>query len=277
MANIREHRDKSGKLISYYIRVHRGRGPDGKQLKPYIATFEVKPTWTEKSARKRAEAFAATFEKDCREGITLNDRQTFQSYCDYVLELKESRGAKHSTIVRYRELTARIYPAIRHIKLKDLRADHLNALYTALGKEGGGAEVTYATAKTDLAALLKAKPFTRIGLAAAANLPIGRIYDTVKGKRISVEAAKAISGALGISLEKSFHIERSARTLSAKTVIEYHRLISTVLNQAEKEGRVPYNVAARATLPKVQKREVNYFQPEQIATIREALELEPLK
>ena len=53
MANIREHRDKSGKLISYYIRVHRGRGPDGKQLKPYIATFEVKPTWTEKSARKR--------------------------------------------------------------------------------------------------------------------------------------------------------------------------------------------------------------------------------
>ena len=46
MANIREHRDKSGKLISYYIRVHRGRGPDGKQLKPYIATFEVKPTCT---------------------------------------------------------------------------------------------------------------------------------------------------------------------------------------------------------------------------------------
>ena len=133
MANIREHRDKSGKLISYYIRVHRGRGPDGKQLKPYLATFEVKPTWTEKSARKKAEAFAATFEKDCREGITSDSRQTFQTYCAYVLELKESRGAKHSTIARYKDLAERIYPAIGHIKLKNLRADHLNTLYTELG------------------------------------------------------------------------------------------------------------------------------------------------
>lgn len=53
MANIQERRNKDGKLISYSIRVHRGRGADGKQLKPYTATFEVSPTWTEKSARKR--------------------------------------------------------------------------------------------------------------------------------------------------------------------------------------------------------------------------------
>jgi len=90
MANIQERRNKDGKLISYSIRVHRGRGPDGKQLKPWTATFEVSPTWTEKSARKKAEAFAATFEKECREGVTSDSRQTFQSYCDYVLELKES-------------------------------------------------------------------------------------------------------------------------------------------------------------------------------------------
>ena len=46
MANIQERRDKTGKLISYSIRVHRGRGADGKQLKPYTATFDVSPTWT---------------------------------------------------------------------------------------------------------------------------------------------------------------------------------------------------------------------------------------
>ena len=53
MANIQERRDKSGKLISYSIRVHRGRGADGKQLKPWTATFEVSPTWTEKAQEKR--------------------------------------------------------------------------------------------------------------------------------------------------------------------------------------------------------------------------------
>ena len=209
MANIREHRDKSGKLISYYIRVHRGRGPDGKQLKPYIATFEVKPTWTEKSARKKAEAFAATFEKECREGITSDSRQTFQTYCAYVLELKESRGAKHSTIARYKDLAERIYPAIGHIKLKNLRADHLNTLYTELGKPGQN--------------------------------------------------------------------KRTGGGLSPKTIIEHHRLISTVLDQAEKEGLIPFNVANRASLPKVQQKEVNYFQPEEVAAIREALDTEPIK
>ncbi|OUP62928.1 hypothetical protein B5F12_09165 [Pseudoflavonifractor sp. An176] len=208
MANIQERRDKSGKLISYSIRVHRGRGMDGKQLKPWTATFEVSPTWTEKSARKKAEAFAATFEKECREGVTTDSRQKFQAYCDYVIGLKEQRGVKHSTIVRYKELTGRIYPQIGHIKLKELRADHLNDLYTLLGQDG-------------------------------------------QSKR--------------------------GGKLSAKTILEHHRLISTVLEQATKEGLVPFNVASRATLPKVERKEVNYFQPEQVAAIREALEQEPMK
>lgn len=116
---------------------------------------------------------------------------------------------KHSTIVRYRELTGRIYPAIGHIKLKDLQAHHLNDLYSALMKDGQN--------------------------------------------------------------------KRAGGGLSAKTVLEHHRLIHTVLDQAVKEGLVPYNVADRATLPKVQKKEVNYFQPEQVAAIRDALEEEPLK
>lgn len=136
MANLQERRDKSGKLISYSIRVHRGRGADGRQLKPWTATFDVAPTWTEKSARKKAEAFAATFEKECREGVTSDSRLKFEEYCNYVIGLKEQRGVKHSTVVRYRELTERLYPAIGHIKLKDLRVDHLNTLYSDLAKPG---------------------------------------------------------------------------------------------------------------------------------------------
>lgn len=209
MANIQERRDKTGKLISYSIRVHRGRDADGRQLKPWTATFDVAPTWTEKSAKKKAEAFAATFEKECKEGITTDSRQKFGPYCDYVIDLKEQRGAKHSTIVRYRELTSRIYPALAHIRLRDLRADHLNSFYTALGQPGQN--------------------------------------------------------------------RKTGSALSAKTILEHHRLISTVLDQAEKEGLVPFNVARKATLPKVQKREVNYFQPEQVAAIRAALDGEPVK
>ena len=51
MANIQARRDKSGKLISYSVRVHRGIGADGKPLKPYTATFKVSPT--ERPQRRR--------------------------------------------------------------------------------------------------------------------------------------------------------------------------------------------------------------------------------
>lgn len=105
MANIQERRDKTGELISYSIRVHHGRGPDGKQLKPWTTTFDVSPTWSEKSALKKATAYAATFEKECKEGTTTDSRLKFAEYSDYVLNLKEQRGElKHSTLVRYREL-----------------------------------------------------------------------------------------------------------------------------------------------------------------------------
>ena len=209
MANLQERRDKSGKLVSYSIRVHRGRGADGKQLKSWTATFEVSPTWTEKSARKKAEAFAATFEKECKEGTASDSRLKFEEYANYVIGLKEQNGVKHSTIVRYKELSTRIFPAIGHIKLRELRTDQLNSLYLSLAKPGQN--------------------------------------------------------------------KRTGGGLSAKTIVEHHRLISTILDQACKEQLIPFNPASRATLPKVSKKEVNYFQPEEVAAIREALEKEQIE
>lgn len=209
MASLQERRNKEGKLISYSIRVHRGRGQDGRQLKPWTATFDVAPGWTEKGARKKAEAFAATFERDCKAGLIGDGRRRFDDYCNYCIDLKEQRGIKHSTIFRYRELTKRIYPAIGHIKLCDLRADHLNNLYTDLMKPGLN--------------------------------------------------------------------NRTGGSLSQSTVRKYHNLISTVLGQAVKEGLVPFNVADRTMKPKAEKPEVQYFQPDEIAKIRDALELEPIK
>ncbi len=106
-------------------------------------------------------------------------------------------------------MTTRIYPVIGHIKLCDLRVDHLNDLYTSLSADG---------------------------------------------------------------LNK-----KTGGKLSAKTIIEHHRLISTVLEQAFKERLVIFNVARQAELPRAEKKEVNYFQAEQVEAIRNALENEQPK
>lgn len=230
-----------------------------------------------KKRAKKAEAFAATFEKECREGVTSDSRLKFEEYCNYAISLKEQRGAKHSTIVRYKELTTRIYPAIGHIKLRELRADHLNSLYTELLKPEAGKSYTRASAKVDLSALLKKHSLTRAKLSEQSGVSISAVYAAVKGEQISENAAKRIAGCFSVPVEKLFAFQKSGHALSPKTVLEHHRLISTVLDQAEKEGLVPFNVAAKATLPKVSKREVNYFQPEQVVAIRDALEKEPLR
>lgn len=275
MANIQERRDKNGKLISYSIRVHRGRGADGKQLKPWTATFDVSPTWKEESARKKAEAFAATFEKECREGTTSDSRRKFSEYCDYVISLKESRGAKHSTISSYKDLTERIYPEIGHIKLKDLRADDLNRLYTKLSKTQ--VKATRAKAMIDLAAVLKEKHITRAGIAKSTGLAESTVSAAVHGDACSVKTASAVADALGLKFDKAFFVVNENKALSAKTVTEYHRLISTVLKQAVREGLIPFNVAANAEPPKAEKKDINSLQTDDLPAILSALEREPLK
>ncbi len=208
MANIQERRDKSGKLISYSIRVHRGRGQDGKQLKPATMTFAVEPGWTEKSARKKAEAAAAVFEKQIKEGTATDTRLTFREYAEYVISLKERTGAKHKTISSYHYLAERVYPIIGHLQLRNIRVSDLNKLYEQLQADG-------------------------------------------QNKR--------------------------GGKLSAKSVIEHHRFVSAVLAQADKEMLIPFNPATKATLPKLERKTPNYFQPEEVAAIRDALDAEPMK
>ena len=74
-----------------------------------------------------------------------------------------------------------------------------------------------------------------------------------------------------------YRVEVCSEPLSVKTVLEHHRLISTVLKEAEREMIVQYNAAAKAKPPKLPQKEAETFQPEEVAAIRGALEHEPLK
>lgn len=103
------------------------------------------------------------------------------------------------------------------------------------------------------------------------------MYDAVNGTPFSKDKAQAIVDSIERPLDKLFSIQENTFSLSAKTVLEHHGLIHTVLEQAVKERLIPFNQADRVTLPKAEKKEVNYFQPETISAIRTALESEPIK
>lgn len=71
--------------------------------------------------------------------------------------------------------------------------------------------------------------------------------------------------------------KRTGEGLSPKTIMEHHRLIHGIFNQAMKEGLVRFNPAETASPPSVKKKEASFFEEETIEEIKKCLEKEPLK
>lgn len=134
-----------------------------------------------------------------------------------------------------------------------------------------------AVAKTNLQQWLKDNHFSRAALAEKAGVSAVTVGVAVKGESIREEKALAIARAMGKNVDEVFHVENKMEPLADKTILEHHRLISTILSHAEKEMLVPYNAASKATPPRSNKKDPNYFQPETISDILDALESEPLK
>ena len=274
MAHIEKHEGKRG--TSYRFIVSGGFDSNGKRI-THKKTWKPPEGLTPKQIEKAVQRAAVDFERSIEQGYSLDNKQTFAEYADYVLDLKQRTGVRPTTLDRYRDLLVRINAAIGHIKLADLRPQHLNAFYKNLAEPGLRAGGGSATVKIDFVKWLKDNKKSRASIAEAAGISAATVGVAVKGESIREDKAEAIAKAMGKKVTEVFKVDKNANPLSDKTVLEHHRLISTILTQAEKEMLVPYNAAAKATPPKVEKHDPNYFQPEDIAAILKALDTEPLK
>lgn len=274
MATIEKITGKNG--TTYRITVSCGMDSKGKRIR-HRMNYKPAPGMTERQIQKAVQRAAADFERSIEQGYALDNKQTFSEYAEYVLELKARTGVRPTTLDRYRDLLIRINQAIGHIKLVDLRPQHLNAFYRNLEEPGTRIGAGRATAKIDMRAWMKAHKTSGVKLAEAAGVSATTARTAIRGEVVREDTAAAIAKAMNMKLTDVFTVERDDDPLSDKTVMEHHRLISTILKQAEKEMLVPYNAAAKATPPKIKKKEPNYFQPEMIGKILDALEHEPLK
>lgn len=273
MANIKKIDGKTS--TAYKITVSHGRDSSGKQMRHYL-TWTPPLGMTPRQIDKEIARVAMDFEAKIKDGFAIDNRQTFAEYADYVIKLKERAGAKHRTIELYRSLLKRINPAIGHIRVSDIRPAHLNTFYANLAEKG--VRTGTDKAHTDsLTPLLKEKKLSNTKLAALAGLSESTVSATARGKQVSLATATAIARAFRKRVDELFVIESNITPLSGKTISQYHRLISTVLAQAEKEMIVLYNAASKATPPKTTFKEAETFQPEEIIAIRDALEHEPIK
>lgn len=274
MANIKRIDGKTGP--AFKITVSCGRGADGKPIRRYM-TWKPDPGMTEKRMEKAVKKAAFEFEQQIERGFVADNRQRFSEYAEYVIALKERNGAKRRTVERYRELMKRINTAIGHLKLSEIRPQHLNTFYANLGEEGVRDSTVKATPKKDIKKLMQDKGLSAAALSRSSGMAASSFAPAIHGKTVSQKTADTLAAALGYKTETLFKLSKDTRPLSSKTITEYHRLISTIMTQAEKEMLIQYNPAHRASPPKLERKEVESFQPDEVQRIFDCLEKEPIK
>lgn len=278
MATIAPRKDKNGEIISYQIRVFRGRSADGKRLKDYTMTWKPTPGMTKRQAEKELDRQATLFEESCKQGLVSTEKPTFERYASYVLEVKKQSGLKAKTLSGYRQQLARAYGEIGPIKIQDLRPEHLNRLYAKLAQPGQRKGVEKATVTINLQPWLKEHKMSQQTLADKAHVGHSTVGAAIQGNRITRKAAEQIAAAMGSKFSDYFKPEKEkSAPLSPKTIMLTHKAISTVLKQAVKEQLLPRNIADLASPPKVPKHEMDTFEVEELQAILKALATEPLK
>ena len=249
MASIEPRINANGVITSYRIIVSDGADYQGNPIKYRMLWTPPRRNMTEKQIQKELHAAAVRFEDDIRQGYKLNSNQTFFEYAQYVMELKERTGIKTLTLDRYLEMLPRIYEAIGHLKLSQIRPQHLNEFYMNLSKPGARADSKRATPKPIFNKRFESLGISKQQLARESGVSPQTISAVTKGDTLRMEKAEALADAMGMDFKKLFDVTENLKPLSPKTIREHHLLISTILGQAEKEMILPYNPAAKATPP----------------------------
>ena len=276
MASIEKRKNKAGEVISYKIIVYGGTDSNGDPIRRRM-TWKPDYGMTEKQAEKAVQSIAAKFEQEISQGFRIDSGITFAEYAEMVLEMKERNGLQPRTLVRYRSMLPRINEAIGHIALSKLGPQHLNELYKNLAEASVREGDERAIIIIDLNRELKKRKLSKNKLATITDMAPSTLRGAFNGDPVFVSTAERIAHGLKMDPKIVFRIEKSGKPLSSKTILEHHRLISSVLHQAEKEMYVMYNAAERATPPKAKKKKPDYYQPEELNKIIRALDTAPLK
>lgn len=277
MPYIEPRRNTNGDITSYKIVVSAGYDCTGTQIRHRSIWTPSRQGMTEKQMLKEATAYAFKFEEQINNGYILDNSQPFYQYAQYVLQVKETELVKPSTLDRYIELLVRINQKIGHLAIGKIRPQHLNAFYADLRENGFRKDADRAIAKRTLKITMGEMELPKTQLARMAGIAASTVVNAVKGIPVRVEVATKIAAALEMEFDELFKLQENKVPLSDKTILEHHRLISTIMAQAEKEMLITYNPAAKASPPRPKAGKPDYYQPDEIEEILKALETAPLK
>lgn len=238
---------------SYLIRVSAGYDKNGKQIVKSM-TWKPGPNMSQKQIEKEVQKQAVLFEQKCNSGQYVSSSIKFSDFSDIWLEKYAEKQLKTKTLLRYTELLKRINQALGHISLEKLQPIHIMNFYDNLQEEGIRADIKYQCA-IDLKQEIHNLKMTKNEFAQYANVSTTTIFKASTGNNISYSSACKIASALQYKLENTFIPQGDKTTLSGNTVLYYHRVLSSILQDAVEWQIIPSNPCSRVKPPKAEQKE----------------------
>lgn len=273
MASISRREGRDG--VSYKIVVAMGRDAEGNQIRRFM-TWRPPHEMTARQAEKEVKRVACDFERAIENGYQADNRQTFSEYARYVIELKKRQGESVNSISIYEAIYKRLSPMIGRMRMNEIRPQHLNRIYAELGAPKRRGPLARAYPKASCLEAMKRRGESKPAFAKVCGVSEDVIRLLRSGEYVSQKSAEKVAACLGQSVSEMFDVDRSERALSPSTIERIHSFISVVFRQAEKEMLVTFNPASRATPPRRAEHTPNYFQPDQLDHIMDAVNTEPI-
>lgn len=261
---------------SYRLTVSCGYDKNGKQIvkRKTINLSHIKPNKREAEAEKEFILFKDEIEK----GIFLDaGKITFEDFINKWLKDYAEHELAPKTLFSYKKiLESRIIPALGHIKLNKLQPTHLNEFYNNLRENGIRLDKKY-TANKNYAAAISKSGVTLKDLADKAGIQYRTIKNIKPGNNTTPSVANKICQVLSVNINDIFDATEKSGTLSERTILYHHRIISSILTCAVQWQFILNNPALRVKPPKVERKEARHFDVDQVEYILELMKNEPIK
>ncbi|NCB25421.1 MAG: site-specific integrase [Bacteroidia bacterium] len=258
----------------YHIMVSCGYDINNRQIRK-CTTWNPDPGMTQKMIEKAVNEAAVLFEDQVRKGQVLEGTIKFAEFAEKWLKDYGEKQLAPKTLVRYRSFLDRTNQAIGHIRLDKLQPQHLMEFYSNLSEEGLRSK-RYWTARPSLIEKLE-KLKKRSIFMKEIGMSTATLDTIIKGGSITFPTAEKVAKVMNMTINRAFNEYEYKQKLSNRTVLHYHRLISSILQTAMYWQIIPSNIAKRVKAPKVKRSEANYLDEHEVKEVLLKLEHEPIK
>lgn len=258
---------------TYQIIVSCGYDVNGKQIRRFLS-YTPEMGMTERQIKKELDTRAVMFEQQCMSGQVMESNIKFADFAKEWLKHKKAE-LRPKTYATYENLLPRINAAIGHMRIDRIQPQHLLSFYENLA-EGGVRNDTKYKCIIDLGAYLKAHKLSKATVSRAGNVAESNILSVTKGYNCNRHTAEGIAAGLNKPINDLFTPVGVNKPLSSKTVLHYHRLISSILSTAVEWGALFANPCERTKPPRVERKEPKYLDEVQAAKLLDLLESEDM-